>query len=159
MGVPPHWPRVTRQTARERRPGGAAAPSRWSGRHISTEGVFARRSPPITAISAVGPAYGKSGVVQALSLSRGWAGRATAVLVPRGGSRGRSGLHRARWWATPTRGNPRDSATEKRPPLSGAVRVKRWCKRPPARRATVGARENPPRAKAKRGRPVRAGGP
>ena len=30
--------------------------------------------------------------------------------------RGRSGLHRARWWATPTRGDPRDSATENRPP-------------------------------------------
>src|SRR3954464_6234867 len=37
--------------------------------------------------------------------------------------RGRSGLHRARWWATPTRGDPRDSATENRPPL-----------RPPGRR-------------------------
>src|SRR5262245_13225287 len=31
--------------------------------------------------------------------------------------RGRSGLHRARWWVTPTRGDPRDSATENRPPL------------------------------------------
>ena len=30
--------------------------------------------------------------------------------------RGRSGLHRARWWVTPTRGDPRESATEKRPP-------------------------------------------
>ena len=30
--------------------------------------------------------------------------------------RGRSGLHRARWWVTPTRGDPRDSATENRPP-------------------------------------------
>ena len=32
--------------------------------------------------------------------------------------RGRSGLRRAGWWVTPTRGDPRDSATEKRPPLS-----------------------------------------
>ncbi len=30
--------------------------------------------------------------------------------------RGRSGLHRARWWVTPTRGDSRDSATENRPP-------------------------------------------
>ncbi len=30
--------------------------------------------------------------------------------------RGKSGLRRARWWVTPTRGDPRDSATENRPP-------------------------------------------
>jgi hypothetical protein len=30
--------------------------------------------------------------------------------------RGTSGLHRAGWLATPTRGDPRDSATENRPP-------------------------------------------
>jgi hypothetical protein len=39
---------------------------------------------------------------------------------PRGGpcgpSRGTSGLHRAGWWLTATRGDPRDSATESRPP-------------------------------------------
>ena len=38
------------------------------------------------------------------------------VVPPPGGRRGRSGLHRARWWPTATRGNPRDSATENRPP-------------------------------------------
>src|SRR3954453_9281120 len=32
--------------------------------------------------------------------------------------RGRSGLHRAGRWATPTRSDPRDSATENRPPWS-----------------------------------------
>src|SRR4051794_29889332 len=32
--------------------------------------------------------------------------------------RGRSGLHRAGRWATPTRSNPRDSATENKPPRS-----------------------------------------
>ena len=32
--------------------------------------------------------------------------------------RGKSGLHRARWWVTPTRGDPRESATENRPPDS-----------------------------------------
>jgi F-type H+-transporting ATPase subunit beta len=52
--------------------------------------------------------------------------------------RGTSGLHRARWWVTPTRGNPRDSATESKPPAR--VRVKRWCKRPPADRVTCLAR-------------------
>ena len=53
--------------------------------------------------------------------SRGWAGRATASTYlsgDRGARRGKSGLHRARWWATPTRGNPRESATENRPPRS-----------------------------------------
>jgi hypothetical protein len=34
--------------------------------------------------------------------------------------RGKSGLHRAAWWVTPTRGNPRDSATENRPPAAPA---------------------------------------
>lgn len=33
-----------------------------------------------------------------------------------GSSRGTSGLHRAGWWLTATRGDPRDSATENRPP-------------------------------------------
>src|SRR6476620_4119117 len=35
--------------------------------------------------------------------------------------RGRSGLRRAGRWATPTRGNPRDSATENRPPEAVAL--------------------------------------
>src|SRR4051794_6332280 len=71
----------------------------------------------------------------------------------RGGEtrRGRSGLHRARWWATPTRGDPRDSATENRPPSVRAVRVKRWCKRPPAFRVTGTARQTPPGARSRRG--------
>ena len=51
------------------------------------------------------------------------------------------------------------SATENRPPpLSGAaVRVKRWCKRPPARRETVVARQTPPGARpdSERSRAVR----
>ena len=63
---------------------------------------------------------------------------------PRAGKpvRGKSGLHRARWWATPTRGDPRDSATENRPParFAAPVRVKRWCKRPPALEVTRAAR-------------------
>ena len=32
------------------------------------------------------------------------------------GSRGKSGLRRAGWWITSTRGNPQASATENRPP-------------------------------------------
>ena len=36
--------------------------------------------------------------------------------TPSGTRRGKSGLLRARWWVTPTRGDPRDSATENRPP-------------------------------------------
>src|SRR3954462_2882952 len=67
--------------------------------------------------------------------------------------RGRSGLHRARWWVIPTRGDPRDSATENRPPshLGAAARVKRWCKRSPAFRVTGTARETPPGARSRRG--------
>ena len=86
--------------------------------------------------------------------------------------RGRSGLHRARWWVTPTRGDPRDSATENRPPAlyGGQVRVKRWCKRPPAARATGSARQTPLGARSRsplpsgsgrayvRGRPARVRG-
>src|SRR5262245_66442460 len=79
--------------------------------------------------------------------------------------RGKSGLHRARWWVTPTRGDPRDSATENRPPLPGEVRVKRWCKRPPATRATGSARQTPPGARSRSpvpsgtGRAYAEGGP
>ena len=57
--------------------------------------------------------------------------------------RGRSGLRRAGWWPTATRGDPRDSATENRPPPTTQVagaRVKRWCKRPPATWVTRSAR-------------------
>ncbi len=41
--------------------------------------------------------------------------------VPSGARRGTSGLHRAGWWVTPTRGDPRDSATENRPPAASAA--------------------------------------
>jgi len=36
-------------------------------------------------------------------------------------ARGTSGLHRAGWWLTATRGNPRDSATESKPPGASAL--------------------------------------
>ena len=43
-------------------------------------------------------------------------------LSSRGGElRGKSGHHRARWSVTPTRGNPRESATEMTPPKPGAA--------------------------------------
>ena len=38
---------------------------------------------------------------------------------------------RRRCRVTPGRGNPRESATEKKPPLSAGARVKRWGKSPP----------------------------
>ena len=42
----------------------------------------------------------------------GWPGdRVTKRATVR--CRGRSGLHRTRWWATPTRGNPRDQCHRK----------------------------------------------
>src|SRR5438552_16689216 len=58
----------------------------------------------------------------------------------RGGAslRGKSGLHRARWWVTPTGRKPRESATESKPPMASSpqgrgdqARVKRWGKSPP----------------------------
>jgi len=54
--------------------------------------------------------------------------------------RGKSGLHRAGWLLTATRGDPRDSATENRPPARALVRVKRCGKSAPASRATGAAR-------------------
>lgn len=36
---------------------------------------------------------------------------------------GKSGLDRARWWVTPTRGDPRESATETRPPMAYSYAV------------------------------------
>jgi hypothetical protein len=74
---------------------------------------------------------------------RGRVGRVTAACK----RRGKSGLHRAGWWVTPTRGNPRESATESRPPRAIEVRVKRWCKRPPAPQVTAVARQTPPGAR------------
>src|SRR3954465_618505 len=50
--------------------------------------------------------------------------------------RGKSGHHRAGWSVTPTRGNPRESATEMTPPTSasrgGTARGKRLGKSAPA---------------------------
>ena len=54
--------------------------------------------------------------------------------------RGKSGLHSTGWWITSTRGNPQASATESKPPRFAAVRVKGWCKRPPAGAVTCPAR-------------------
>ena len=39
--------------------------------------------------------------------------------------RGTSGLHRARCWVTPSRGDPQDSATESRPPMASGLRTRR----------------------------------
>src|SRR3984885_15008094 len=38
---------------------------------------------------------------------------------PAGSCRGRSGLHRAGCWLTASRGDPQDSATERKPPRAG----------------------------------------
>ena len=43
-------------------------------------------------------------------------GQTVASSLLRRGCRGTSGLHRAGRWVTPTRSNPRESATESRPP-------------------------------------------
>ena len=54
------------------------------------------------------------------------------------------------WLLTATRGDPRESATESRPPATWPVRVKRRCKRPPAFRVTGTARQTPPGARSRR---------
>ena len=61
-------------------------------------------------------------------------GRAIRVIAAAVSCRGKSGLHRAGWWVTPTRGDPRESATENKLPVFGSVRVKRRGKSPPRRR-------------------------
>jgi len=73
----------------------------------------------------------------------------------RGGAtcRGKSGLHRAGWSVTPTRGDPRESATENRPPAFALARVKRWGKSPPAPGVTRAARQTPPGARSRGGPP------
>ena len=57
--------------------------------------------------AAGGPYHGRRG---------GRADRAVASRAGDGARRGKSGLHRAGWLLTATRGDPRDSATESRPP-------------------------------------------
>jgi hypothetical protein len=47
--------------------------------------------------------------------------RAGRVVAEVNRLRGKSGHHRARWSVTPTRGNPRESATEMTPPKPGAA--------------------------------------
>ena len=89
-------------------------------------------------------------------------GRVSYCRIPGSCCRGKSGLHRARWSVTPTRGDPRESATESKPPRASMVRVKRWCKRPPAPRVTGAARQAPPGARPRSwraARPMPAGRP
>src|ERR1700709_1112489 len=67
-----------------------------------------------------------------------WADWTAAGVRPRG----KSGHHRAGWSVTPTRGNPRDSATENTPPTaareSGPARLKRCGKSAPGPRGPGG---------------------
>ncbi len=75
--------------------------------------------------------------------------------------RGTSGLHRARCWVTPSRGDPQESATENRPPMAWRhvqARVKRCGKSAPAPGATRAARQTPPGARPDRGRTARPTG-
>lgn len=84
-----------------------------------------------------GPIYTIGCLYNVLS---GCPGNRAARTVSRCALRGKSGLHSTGWWITSTRGNPQASATENRPPSQlGAVRVKRWCKRPPVGAVTCPA--------------------
>ncbi len=75
-------------------------------------------------VLGTGPTLVVAAVVR-VPVGTGRLGRWPATLLLRTGRpgdrveetpRGRSGLRRAGWWVTPTRGDPRDSATENRPP-------------------------------------------
>ena len=79
-----------------------------------------------------------------------------------GSIRGTSGLHRARCWVTPSRGDSQDSATENRPPMAmrsservAQARVKRCGKSAPAPGVTRVARQTPSGARSDRGRAAR----
>ena len=104
---------------------------------VSRAGNRARSHPRS---GALGPAIGRARTRDLVrphsAIRRARAGRSAAVarlldrrypdacrLSSRGGARlrGKSGHRRARWSVTPTRGNPRESATEKTPPKSGAA--------------------------------------
>ena len=76
---------------------------------------------------------------------------------------GKSGLHRTGRSITPTRGDPRESATEMTPPMAddarrfgeirreeAQVRVKSWSKSPRATARRLAARQAPPGASSNR---------
>ena len=83
-----------------------------------------------------------------------WVGRAAAVRHFGGGSR-KVRAPQGRVVANSHPGQPAGSVPQRtdRLPLRRAVRVKRWCKRPPVRRATGAARQTPPGARSDRMRP------
>src|SRR5438105_15624314 len=94
-----------------------------------------------------------NGIVGAwVDLPAGRGGRVTAGEVNSVG--GKSGLRRAGRWVTPSRGDPKESATEIKPPRGPVsrevlgVRVKRWGKSPPAAGRPAG-QANPVRSKTK----------
>ncbi len=59
------------------------------------------------------PSYRPTGIVRMLELSTE---RTRLSLVELVSARGKSGLHRTRWWVTPTGRKTRESATESKPP-------------------------------------------
>ncbi len=87
-----------------------------------------------------------------VDLLPGRGGRVTAGEVNSVG--GKSGLRRAGRWVTPSRGDPKESATEIKPPRGPVsrevltARVKRWGKSPPAAGRPAG-QANPVRSKTK----------
>ena len=111
-------------------------------RNVAADRLGQPRRRPVAGRTAAPSGYG----------CRGGAGRAAA-----GGQRGRSRKVRTpqgRTLARARRGRPREGATERKPPSAAtrAVRVKRWGKSPPARRATVAARQPPSGARSSRKR-------
>ena len=124
--------RAARALAGHRGPGAPRLPSRCAWRPSTSE--------PVRCPSSIAERRGHA--LPGLYTGSGRVGRTVASVGNH--RRGRSGLRRAGWWPTATRGDPRDSATENRPPLhrsaGGGARVKRWCKRPPAAWVTRSAR-------------------
>ena len=125
------------------------SPARRSSRarrSSATGGTTTRRRRTGSARSrATGPCVGAGGRVAPVRGARSRAGYDRAVRASRTAAgrklRGKSGLHRAGWWVTPTGRKPRDSATENKPPMApdpqgpgDQARAKRRGKSPPRRR-------------------------
>ena len=131
----------------------AGRTSRASHRRLAMHAPGARAAPdepPVATTSGVG-----------LPSQCGWAGRATASpYLSRYGaeeSPGSTGQGGGQHPPGATRGKVPQKTDRHSCLRAGAVRVKRWCKRPPATRATGSARQTPPGARSRSPVPQGAG--
>ena len=87
-------------------------------RSIAPPGVARHHAPGVARHHAPDAVRPRRSVAGARGAMLDGGGRAVAEVMS---LRGKSGHHRARWSVTPTRGNPRESATETTPPKPGAA--------------------------------------